>query len=243
MLFLFPDDSCGCAEKKINHLNSLHRVDWYVPPSDDWVRWSEHAMNNHSNLSRYKPALIQHHQRFPHCGVTGPEWTVFILCACVHTQIWTGQVGWGVQQEACRRKLHQRREQGARLHGCEGIFTVGHDLQALRGKVKQSPVTTCFCSSGSVVWFVISLSPAGRKDKRTSEAAPAGSRPRAAHEAIHRRNRKPYCFARPNVNTISICTSLFTSLLHAMQRHSMVFMKKWNSGHIFSTNLNYCVYF
>lgn len=56
-------------------------------------------------------------------------------CACVHTQIWNGQAGWSVQQEACRWELHQWCEQGAGLHGCQGIFTLGHDLQAFRGEV------------------------------------------------------------------------------------------------------------
>jgi len=63
---------------------------------------------------------------------------VFTLCACVHTQIWNGQAGGGAQQEACRWKLHQWREQGAGLLGCKGIFTLGHDLQTFRGEVQLS---------------------------------------------------------------------------------------------------------
>lgn len=63
---------------------------------------------------------------------------VYTVCLCTYTQIWNGQEGWRVQQEAGRRELHQRREQSPGLHGCQGIFTVGHELQAFRGKQEKA---------------------------------------------------------------------------------------------------------
>lgn len=143
------------------------------------------------------------------CWSTGEfKWHI-ILCACVHTQIWNIQAGWSVQQEACRWKLHQRCEQGAGLHGCQGIFTLGHDLQAFRGEVILNHLADlirtqeCFACDD---WDVLSF--AARKDKRTNEALIKDSLWVLHTKAINWRNRKPYCFACCHVNN-RMCKPFF----------------------------------
>lgn len=85
----------------------------------------------------------------------GLKWHI-IWWACVRTQMWNRQEAWRAQQEARRRKLHQRCEQGAGLHGCQGIFTVGHDLQAFSGQVKSITPDPYVRVPGSL-WLSFSL--------------------------------------------------------------------------------------
>lgn len=120
-----------------------------------------------------------------------PPRIVFTLCSCVRTQ--TGQAGWSVQQETCRRKLHQRRQQGPGLHGGQAILTVGHDLQAFQWEVIRRRLHT-YLHRMHLSWL-FSLFFAVRRDKKSSEELPSLSA--ALKEAILRRNWKPYwsaCF-------------------------------------------------
>lgn len=115
-------------------------------------------------------------RRFPRCDPLRP---VFTLCPCVRTQ--TGQAGWTVQQETCRRKLHQRREQSPGLHGGQGIFTLGHDLQAVEREVIRRPflLPLLLMPVMTVTFslFLLFFFAAVRKDKKNSEEPPPPSAP------------------------------------------------------------------
>lgn len=107
------------------------------------------------------------------------KWVGLTLFTCVLTQIWAGQVGWSSQQEACRWKLHQRREQGAWLHGSEGIFTVGHGVQAFGGEVtNQMIMMHVFYPSGPSVTVVSFL----LQSEKTSGPVSVSS---GSHTALH----------------------------------------------------------